>query len=155
MLSGSSGQDPISNVTQLEFSLNINSSLSGSNISLQPNASGDRADYTFNLDPDDFVSSQTPPALDYNDPKTHVRVITQSEGKTLTFTDGFPDTAAVRLRNAADTADADYFVDYTFTSGFPEQIDYYEGTDTSGTLRAVKRLVFSNGFPQTITIGAT
>ena len=57
VLSGSAGQDPISNVTQLEFSLNINSGLSGSNISLQPNASGDRADYTFNLDPDDFVST--------------------------------------------------------------------------------------------------
>ena len=59
VLSGSAGQDPISNVTQLEFSLNISSGLSGSNISLQSNASGDRADYTFNLDPDDFVPAQS------------------------------------------------------------------------------------------------
>ena len=70
-------------------------------------------------------------------------------------TNGLPDTAAVRLRNATGTADVNYFVDYTFTGGLPSQIDYYEGTDTSGMLRAVKRLTFINGLPQTITIGAT
>ena len=97
--------------------------------------------------------------LDYGDPKTLVRLITQAEGKTLTFTNGLPDTAVVRLRNADDTADLDYFVDYTFTDGLPSQINYYVGSTPAdaiqANLRAVKRLMFVNGLPQTITIGAT
>ena len=157
VLSGSAGQDPISNVTQLEFSLNINSSLSGSNISLQPNASGDRADYTFNLDPDDFVSSQTPPALDYNQPETLIRVLTEAQNKEPVFgTDGLPISAAVTVTNANGTGRTAYFVEYTFSQGLPEIIRYYEGIDNTGTLRAVKRLTFNAaGLPSEITIGAT
>ena len=93
--------------------------------------------------------------IDYNDPETLIRLISQSQSKTLTFANGLPSTAAVQLQPETGSTAVDYFVNYTFTDGLPSRIDYYEGTDTTGTLRAVKRLTFANGLPQSITIGAS
>ena len=59
--SGSSGQSTVEHVTRLDIGLNISRALSGSSIGLGTNASGDLADYTINLDPDDFVSSTPTP----------------------------------------------------------------------------------------------
>ena len=95
-------------------------------------------------------------ADDYADPETLVRLISQATDKTLVFdANGLPDTASVTLQPANGSTNVSYFVDYTFTNGLPSMIQYYEGTDNTGTLRAVKRLTFSNGLPQQITIGAT
>ena len=55
--SGSSGQSTVNNVTRLDIGLNISRALSGSSVGLGTNASGDLADYTINLDPDDFSTT--------------------------------------------------------------------------------------------------
>ena len=93
--------------------------------------------------------------FDYADPEALVRLISQARSKTLVFANGLPDTATVILQNPVGEGTTTYFVDYTFTDGLPSQIDYYEGTDTTGTLRARKTLTFVNGLPQTIIIGAS
>ena len=88
----------------------------GPSVSVRTPAGSFTSARSFNtVDPADFGGGGV---LNYNDPKTLVRLITLAEGKTLTFTNGLPDTAAVRLRNATGTADVDYFVDYTFTMDY-------------------------------------
>ena len=50
------GISPVENVTDLDIRLQISSTLSGSDINLETNASGSLARYNIRLDPDDFLS---------------------------------------------------------------------------------------------------
>ena len=97
--SGSSGQSTVEHVTRLDIGLNISRALSGSSIGLGTNASGDLADYTINLDPDDF---STTAGVNLTNQKVSLFLGTQGAGGTsssiagstrtyLTFTtDGVP-----------------------------------------------------------------
>lgn len=94
--------------------------------------------------------------FDYNDPTTLVRLLTEATVKAPRFgADGLPTTNSVELPHPSGTGIVDYFIEYTFTNGLPSRIEYYEGTDNTGTLRAVKTLTFSNGLPSLVTIGAS
>ena len=104
-VSGSAGQDTITNFNRLEVRLNISSALSGSSIGLQSNASETLAEYVLNLDPDDFASQgggvtsggfglnvPTTPGtrmeLDYNDPEMIFLLSKQTSDKTFIRSNG-------------------------------------------------------------------